>query len=130
MCQIRKKLIYEKGGSKLFLKWCKEEKCEDNGTVFRNTYLANYWADFLQIWYVCVYRGHKICKLNRNWPTNYRENEDEDGGLAIPVNNTLVCLMAFLATDTQPCDLIMAKPSETNIIELYKMIDCSYKLSI
>ena len=25
--------------------------------------------------------------------------------LAVPVNNTLVCSMAFLATDTQPCVL-------------------------
>ena len=33
-----------------FLKWCKEEeKGEENEAIFRNTYLANYWADFFQI---------------------------------------------------------------------------------
>ena len=33
----------------------------------------------------------------------------ENGNLAVPVNNTLVCHMAFLAADTQPCVLIKAK---------------------
>ena len=38
----------------IFVKWCKEEeKWEENGAIFRNTYLANYRADLLQIWYVC-----------------------------------------------------------------------------
>ena len=27
----------------------------------------------------------------------------ENGELAVPVNNTLVCHIGFLATDTQPC---------------------------
>ena len=37
-----------------FVKQCEEEeeKGEENGVIFRNTYLANYWADFFQIWYV------------------------------------------------------------------------------
>ena len=30
----------------------------------------------------------------------------ENGELAVPVNNTLVCHTAFLADDTQPCVLI------------------------
>ena len=30
----------------------------------------------------------------------------ENGELAVPVNNTLVCHTAFLATDTRPCVLI------------------------
>ena len=30
----------------------------------------------------------------------------EIGKLAVPVNNTLMCHMAFLATDTRPCVLI------------------------
>ena len=30
----------------------------------------------------------------------------ENGELAVPVNNTLVCHVAFLATDTRPCVLI------------------------
>ena len=37
-----------------------------------------------------------------------------NGKLAVPVNNTLVCHMAFLATDTQPCVLI------TNYLDLKK----------
>ena len=30
----------------------------------------------------------------------------ENGELMVPVNNTLVCHMAFLAADTQPCVLM------------------------
>ena len=30
----------------------------------------------------------------------------ENGELAVPVNNTLVCHTAFLAADTRPCVLI------------------------
>ena len=30
----------------------------------------------------------------------------ENGDLAVPVNNTLVCRMSFLAADTQPCVLM------------------------
>ena len=30
----------------------------------------------------------------------------ENGELVVPVNNTLVCHMAFLAADTRPCVLI------------------------
>ena len=30
----------------------------------------------------------------------------ENGELEVPVNNTFVCHMAFLATDTRPCVLI------------------------
>ena len=33
----------------------------------------------------------------------------ENGELAVPVNNILVCHTAFLATDTQPCLLIKEK---------------------
>ena len=33
----------------------------------------------------------------------------ENGMLAVPVNNTLVCHTAFLAADTQPCVLISHK---------------------
>ena len=41
-----------------FVKRCEEEeeeeeeKGEENRAIFRNTYLANYWTDFFQIWYV------------------------------------------------------------------------------
>ena len=30
----------------------------------------------------------------------------ENGDLAVPVNNTLVCHTSFLATNTQPCVLM------------------------
>ena len=30
----------------------------------------------------------------------------ENGELAVPINNTLVCNMAFLAADTRPCVLM------------------------
>ena len=57
MCQISKKSIHGKG---VFV-WLKvtfvkryeeEEKGDENGDIFRNTYLVNYWANFFQIWYV------------------------------------------------------------------------------
>ena len=43
-----------------FVKRCEEEeKGEENGAIFRNTYLANYWVDFFQIWYVesCIWKA-------------------------------------------------------------------------
>ena len=51
MCQIRKKSIDKKGIfgwiKVIFVKWCEEEeKCEENGAIFRNKYLTNYWDDF------------------------------------------------------------------------------------
>ena len=33
----------------------------------------------------------------------------ENGDFVVPVNNSLVCCMSFLATDTQPCVLICYK---------------------
>ena len=35
----------------------------------------------------------------------------ENGELAVPVNNTLVCDTAFLATDTRPCVLMISMAS-------------------
>ena len=44
-----------------FVKWCdeEEEKGEENGVIFKNTYLASYWDEFFQIWYVgsCIWRA-------------------------------------------------------------------------
>ena len=48
----------------------------------------------------CVYGGHKICEFDRNWRSGYRDMRAENGKLAVPVNNTLMCHTAFLATDT------------------------------
>ena len=45
--------------------------------------------------------GHNICELNRNQPSGYIEIRGaENGELAVPVNNTLVHHLAFLAADT------------------------------
>ena len=35
-----------------FVKRCEEEEGEENRAIFRSTYLANYWPDLFQIWYV------------------------------------------------------------------------------
>ena len=50
-----KKSIYEKGVfdwlNFTFAKRCKwEEKCKENGVIFKNKYLVNHWAGFLQKW--------------------------------------------------------------------------------
>ena len=54
---------------------CKEEKCEENGAIFINTYLVNYSADFFQILYVRshIYGGHKLCEFDRNQPSGYTD---------------------------------------------------------
>ena len=38
----------------IVLNRCKEEKekCEENRTDFKNTYLTNYISNFLHVWYV------------------------------------------------------------------------------
>ena len=44
----------------LVVKQCEEEeKGEENRAIFMNIYLANYWANFFQIWYVrsCIWRA-------------------------------------------------------------------------
>ena len=86
-----------------------EEKGEENGAIFRNTYLANYWADFFQIWYV----GSRIWRAYNNYvnlieigPVVIKIRGAENGELAVPVNNTLVRHTAFLAADTRPCVLM------------------------
>ena len=61
-----------------FVKRCEEEeKGEENKEIFRNTYLANYWMDFFQIWYVGhIYGGHKVCEFDTNWHSGYRDMRD------------------------------------------------------
>ena len=53
-----------------------------------------------------VYGGHTICEFDRNQPSGYRDTGVENVMLAVPVDNTLVRHMAFLAADTRPCVLI------------------------
>ena len=64
-----------------------------------------------------AYVGHKKVTLIEIGPVVIEIQEVEKGELAVSVNNTLVCHMAFLtaditvslgflATDTQPCFLI------------------------
>ena len=44
----------------------------------------------------------------------------ENDELAVPVNNTLVCQMAFLATDTRPCVLILEYPTSGVVLKLFQ----------
>ena len=77
------------------------------GAIFRNTYLVNCWADFLHNWYVVVYmEGIKFVNLIEIGPVITEIRGVENGNLAVPVNNTLVRHMAFLATDTRLCVLM------------------------
>ena len=73
---------------------------------FRNTYLMNYWADFLQIWYICRITHMEDVKYENLIEISSVVIEIrgiENGNLVVTVNNTLVHCTAFLATDTQPC---------------------------
>ena len=82
-----------------FVKQCKEEKGEENGAVFRNTYLVNYLADFLQMWFMYM-EGIKYVNLIEIGPVVTEIQVAENGELAVPVNNTLMHHTAFLAADT------------------------------
>ena len=42
----------------------------------------------------------------------------ENGDLVVPVNNTLVCHMSFLATDTRPCVLLLIKNLSSNSLAI------------
>ena len=53
-----------------------------------------------------VYGAQKICKFDKDQPGGYRDTGAENGKLAVPVNNTLVCHMAFLPSDTRLCFLM------------------------
>ena len=67
----------------------------------------NCWADFLHNWYVVVYmEGIKFVNLIEIGPVITEIRGVDNGKLAVPVNNTLVRHMAFLATDTQLCVLM------------------------
>ena len=50
--------------------------------------------------------GVKYVNLIEIGPVVIEIQGAENGELVVPVNNTLVCHTAFLATDTQPCVLI------------------------
>ena len=58
-----------------FVKRCEEEekeKGEENGAIFRNTYLANYWPiSFKFVMYGCIYGGHKVYEFDRNRSSGY-----------------------------------------------------------
>ena len=68
----------------------------------------NYWANFLQVWYVRVayMEGIKYVNLIEISPVVIEIRVVEYGKLTVPVNNTLVRHMAFLAADTRLCVLI------------------------
>ena len=49
----------------------------------------------------------------------------ENGKLAVPVNNTLVCHTAFLATDRRPCVLIyLLCPTTAVTMQIIKVCKC------
>ena len=90
-----------------FVKWCEEEeKGEENGVIFRNIYLANYSANIFQIWYRRSRIWRAYINLIEIGPVVIEIRGVENGDLVVPVNNTLVCHMAFLAANTRPCVLI------------------------
>ena len=75
---------------------------------FSGIHLINYWANFLQIWYAgsCKYvEGTKYVYSIEIGPM-VRDTRGWKRQLAVPVNNTLVHHMAFLAADTWPCVLM------------------------
>ena len=55
---------------------------------------------------VVYMEGIKYVNLIEIGPVVIEIRGAENGELVVPVNNTLVCHMAFLAADTQPCVLI------------------------
>ena len=94
------------------IKQCKkEEKGEEKGTIFRNTYLAHYWVNFFQklVCRVAYMEGIKYVNLIEIGTVVIEIQEVENGKLAVPVNNTLVRHTAFLATDTRLCILMLLK---------------------
>ena len=90
------------------LNQCKEEEeeCEENRqkriAISQATKLIFFKFDTLSH----VYGGHKICEFEI-CPVVIEIQEVENGDLVVSVNNTLVCCMSLLVTDTQPCVLIM-----------------------
>ena len=54
----------------------------------------------------------------------------ENGELAVPVINTLVCHMAFLATDTQPCVLINLSEYKKKLNLIAKCLLCTLMVVI
>ena len=56
--------------------------------------------------------GIKYVNLIEISPVVIEIQDVENGDLAVPVNNTLVCFTSFLAADTRPCVLIFTKGSD------------------
>ena len=54
----------------------------------------------------------------------------ENGELAVPVINTLVCHTAFLATDTQPCVLINLSEYKKKLNFIAKCLLCTLMVVI
>ena len=59
---------------------------------------------------VACMEGIKYVNLVESSPVVAEIGGVENGDLAVPVNNTLVCHTAFLAADTRPCVLIKYSP--------------------
>ena len=85
------------------------KKCKENWAIFRNTYISRK----LLIW-VSSYLVSKVVYIEDIKYINFIEIGVvvieiwgvENGDLAVPIKNTLVCHSSFLAAATRPCGLI------------------------
>ena len=62
---------------------------------------------------VAYIEGIKYVNLIEICPVVVEIQGVENGKLAVPINNTLVCQTAFLAADTRPCVLIWCSSKAT-----------------
>ena len=86
----------------------RRRKGEENGEIFRDTsrkLLGRFLSNL--VCRVAYMEGINYVNLIEIGPVVIEILGVENGELAVPVNNTLVCHMVFLATDTRPCILIL-----------------------
>ena len=71
-----------------------------------------------------------MCIKYVNQPVGYKKRGVENGELAVPVINTLVCHMAFLAADTQRCVLINLSEHKKMLNFIAKCLLCTLMVLI
>ena len=82
--------------------FCKTKKNMKKIRQFSGTHLTNYCR-------VTYMESLKYVNLIEISQVVIEIRGVENGELAVPINNTLVCYMAFLAADVRPCVLIEHK---------------------
>ena len=90
-----------------FVKWWEEEeKGEENRENFQEHISSEPLHRFLSnlVHRVVYMEGITYVNLIEIGAVVIEIRGDENGELAVPVNNTLVSHMAFLAADTRPCE--------------------------